>query len=191
MVTLSNSFSKSLFSVFLSVALTIVTYLTVYNYFCLCKKIKKLLYNWQDVLFCPFFSLIRKEGGKLCLDETDSYVNKAHLLAKVSSEPISDCSAFAAEVKIFVLHTQDILLQLMWRKISIACFYVKHAAMGKNWQKWECNKLRVQFNKVSNECHKKLFEILLDLYLLIFLRKGVVSIVTATLHGSILMIPLR
>lgn len=36
---------------------------------------------------------------------------------------------------------------------------------------------------MSSLCHKKLFWILLDLYFLIFLRKGVVSIVTATLHG--------
>lgn len=45
-----------------------------------------------------------------------------------------------------------------------------------------CNKLRVQFNNMSNVCHKKLFGILFDLHLLIFLGKGVVSIVTATLH---------
>lgn len=72
------------------------------------------------------------EGGNLCLDERDSCVNKAHLLTKVSSQPIFDCSAFTAEVKKFVLHTQDKLLQLMWGKISIACFYVKHVAIGKN-----------------------------------------------------------
>lgn len=72
------------------------------------------------------------EGGKLCLNETHSCVNKVHLLAKISSEPILDCPAFTAEVKKFVLHSQDILLQLMWGKISIACFYVKHVEIGKN-----------------------------------------------------------
>lgn len=46
----------------------------------------------------------------------DSCAKKAHLLAKVSSEPIFDCPAFTAEMKKFVLHTQDILLQLMWGK---------------------------------------------------------------------------
>lgn len=59
-------------------------------------------------------------------------VNKVHLLAKISSEPILDCSAFTAEVKKFVLHSQDILVQLMWGKISIARFYVKHVEIGKN-----------------------------------------------------------
>lgn len=72
------------------------------------------------------------EGVKLCLDEVGCCVNKAHFLAMVFSEPIFDCSAFAAEVKKSVLHTQDILLQLMWGKMSIACFYVKHVAIGKN-----------------------------------------------------------
>lgn len=67
---------------------------------------------------------------------------------------------------------------------------MKQVELGKNWQKWG-SMLGVQSNNMSNLCHKKLFGVLLDLHLLIFLRKGVVSIVTATLHGSILMIPLR
>lgn len=76
------------------------------------------------------------------------------------------------------------------RKNNIAGFYVKQVELGKNWQKWG-SMLGVQFNNMFNLCHKKLFGVLLDLHLLIFHRKGVVSIVTTTLHGSILMIPLR
>lgn len=65
-------------------------------------------------------------------DERVSCVKKAYLLAEISSDPILVCSAFTAEVKKFVLHIQDILLQLMWGKISIAGFYVKHVELGKN-----------------------------------------------------------
>lgn len=57
---------------------------------------------------------------------------KSCLLAEVSSEPILVCSAFIAEVNKFVLHTQDILFQLMWGKISIAGFCMKHVELGKN-----------------------------------------------------------
>lgn len=68
---------------------------------------------------------------QILADGTDRGVKKPCLLAEMFSEPILVCSAFTCEMKKFVLHTQDRLLQLMWGKMSIAGFYVKHVELGK------------------------------------------------------------